>query len=457
MPPRKIKPPPRPANPARLDSVAELCNAIWGLEKDFDLLDWNIGGVSLWQSSRMYIYYRLAMECGLYAHPHAVNRGVKSLLKEAWSLLLGLTVENPFLRRGKADIGVVDHPRSKELQGRTVDIYSWFLCRELMESGQQVMCFERPFLGSYQKRHELPRIPIGIIESVALVLARLFPARIEKEKTAFITELEREIAQRIGIQPNLHKLLSTQLRRFRVRVQLYERLLERFPVRELYVVVAYFMAPLIDVCRRRGIPVYEIQHGVISKYHLGYSFPGRSPGSLRYFPDYMLAWGDGWPGTKNLPLAPDRCIKHGFRYFEVSTAGYRRGQQAADRVLIISQSVHGNALAKFLREHLDQLQGLRITYKLHPSEFNRRAEYSDLSYLEEHLENFEVLEKGDVYALLSQCRAVVGVFSTVLFEALAFNCDVYVCPLYGWEYMEELLEEGRIWPFRAFPKPAQAM
>jgi len=377
-------------------------------------------------------------------------------MSAAWSFLRGLTVDNPLLRRQRADIGVVDHPRSLELEGRIVDVYSWFICRDLVERGEQIVIFERPFLGVYQKRHELPKTRIGIIESLGLILPRLLPGNIGKDDKAFITELQREIERRIGVKLELGNLLAVQLRRFKVRARLYEHLLDRFPVKKLYVVVAYFMAPLIDVCRNRGIPVYEIQHGVIGKYHLGYSFPGRPPGTLRYFPDYLLAWGEGWPNTKHLPLAPDRCIQYGFRYFDLNTGAYPRDRQDPGRVLIISQSVHGNELAKFLREHLDRFKGWRITYKLHPSEFNRRGEYTDLRFLEEHVEHFEVIESGDVHELLSNCSAVIGVFSTVLFEALAFNCEVYVCPLHGWEYMEELLEEERVKPFAVFPAQAGA-
>ena len=56
----------------------------------------------------------------------------------------------------------------------------------------------------------------------------------------------------------------------------------------------------------------------------------------------------------------------------------------------------------------------------------------------------------DVHALLARSQAVVGVFSTVLYEALAFGCAVYVCPLSGWEYMEENLENGEMLPFENF-------
>ena len=210
-------------------------------------------------------------------------------------------------------------------------------------------------------------------------------------------------------------------------------------------IASQHQCPLHDIFQfahvaRPGVFAQSIQHGVINKYHLGYSFPGRAPGSLRYFPDYLLQWGGNWPSTGHLPLDPQRCIDHGFRYFEANAPRFDSIARQPSRAVVISQSVHGNALARYLREHAATLAGWEIHYKLHPSEFNRAGEYEDLQSLAAELDGFEIVETGDVHELLAEASVVIGVFSTVLFEALEFECDVYVCPLNGWEYMDELLE-----------------
>lgn len=50
--------------------VAALCQCIWEVEYKYDLLDFNVGGVKVWQYMRMPIYYYVAEQAGLFLAPH---------------------------------------------------------------------------------------------------------------------------------------------------------------------------------------------------------------------------------------------------------------------------------------------------------------------------------------------------------------------------------------------------
>ncbi len=49
----------------------------------------------------------------------------------------------------------------------------------------------------------------------------------------------------------------------------------RHGIKTVYVVVAYFHQHIVGAARDLGIRVVELQHGAISPFHLGYSYPGR--------------------------------------------------------------------------------------------------------------------------------------------------------------------------------------
>ncbi len=58
---------------------------------------------------------------------------------------------------------------------------------------------------------------------------------------------------------------------------------------------------MIKAAKDMGVETVEIQHGVISKYHLGCSYPNTNS-QLDYFPDKLLCWGDFWCNVANYPI-----------------------------------------------------------------------------------------------------------------------------------------------------------
>ncbi len=420
---------------------------IWQLEDRHNLLDLEISAVKIWQACRMHIYYKLAEDCGLYEPPHIAQAHGGSRLPQIVTFARGLILDNPFRNAEPTEIAIFDHTRSNRMGDKTVDIYSYSLCSDLEQSEKDFTVFERPFLYQYSKDHDFKRRRVGLIDSVSSVLANFPGPRLSAAELTTIRTIEAEIVSATGVELNLEKIFRKQIKRFKMRRYLYGRLLDKYQIEKVYLVVSYFLAPLIDAAKRRGIQVFELQHGVINRYHLGYSFPDREHGSLAYFPDGLLMWGGNWPSTRHLPLASAAKIDYGFKFFEQNKIQYAQLQKKPRKALVVSQSVHGNALAEFLLENLAALTGWDISYKLHPSEFNRHQNYPDLSRLVASDANVEVIEGGDVHSLLAESEIVIGVFSTVLFEALEFNCQVYVCPLSGWEYLDEMLNDGQMLPF----------
>jgi len=213
--------------------------------------------------------------------------------------------------------------------------------------------------------------------------------------------------------------------------------------RRILLVCSYGREPLIVAARRLLIPTIEVQHGVVTPEHLGYSF---SKGmTKRSFPDYVLLFGNYWKRNVVWPISPDRLIVMGFPHFEKQVHNLRDVSEKQNRATVISQGTSGPFLSRFA---VDLARGInrpdKIYYKLHPGEVARwRQTYP---WLESAVQDgiLEVIEghEPDLYTLLAESKWQIGVNSTALFEGLALGCRTILVVAPGIEYMENLIDSG---------------
>jgi len=245
-----------------------------------------------------------------------------------------------------------------------------------------------------------------------------------------------------------------------VQVSAFEAVLRRVDPELAVVVVSYGREPFVAACRRRGVPVAELQHGVLSDYHLGYAYSGDR--TKRTFPDYFLSWGPFWNDAADLPLPDDRVFHVGYPWIEAradptgaatsaradpdgppasdGTAGVDGPTVADRRVVFVSQGPVGAALSKAAVETAESAPALDVVYKLHPGEYSRwQRDYPWLA--DAPLAVVDGSGPG-LYELFAGADTQVGAFSTALFEGLYFGLDTYVLDLPGSSYMDRLVAEG---------------
>ena len=54
--------------------MTTLCQAVWTVERELDLLSWQIDGAHPWPIIRMRIFHELTRRSGLHGDPHPVRR-----------------------------------------------------------------------------------------------------------------------------------------------------------------------------------------------------------------------------------------------------------------------------------------------------------------------------------------------------------------------------------------------
>lgn len=421
-------------------SVERICAQIWKAEAGHRLFSCKVLGVPFWSMVRMRTYYCLAETSGLFGRPHPRK---ERFAQKLGGLATGLVRLPQLFVRGwrmrHAATLVLEHSRSRQAGGAVIDIYSYHFVRDAEAAAPgSTLVLARTETGRIEKRDGLCRAQVDVIERLRaaagralrfLVPVRYLPHQAIDDLCAMLDEAQRADGRR-----QLQDIMRRGVIEYAVSRFLYSLLFGVFRnARELVVVDAYATgAGLIAAAKQRRMRVRELQHGVLGRYHLGYSYP--SGCSRQHLPDELLVWSTFWQRELE-GVWPAGVNVHGYRYLEDLRAGYADEVREPRSMVVISQGAISKSLADLVWANRDVLSGFRIHYKLHPSEYDTWRENASLVRLS-GLANVEVVAGGDLYALFARCELQLGVFSTALHEGAAFGCRTVLAPLPGIEYMK---------------------
>ncbi|MDF2559710.1 MAG: hypothetical protein K0R99_1156 [Microbacterium sp.] len=245
------------------------------------------------------------------------------------------------------------------------------------------------------------------------------------ETIAAIDRLLAFFAEQLGVpsaqlDPLRKRVLRTEVHR-PYEIAALRRVVQRVrPRLVLMDTAAYtYNAETVGVFKDAGAYVAEPQHGWIGPSHAAYNY-GRAfqdPALRRALPDELLTFGTFWSNGVNLPAKKTAIGKPHLDELARSAPSLR-----PRRVLVISSRANPEETDRFvedLREIVDPEWS--IVFRAHPGEL---AAVEDRYPRIAARSNVEIDRNPDVYDSLAACRAVVGVASTVLFEAAAFGCEV---------------------------------
>ena len=264
--------------------------------------------------------------------------------------------------------------------------------------------------------------------------------KIEEFETKIIQPLENyfKISIPQEIKKQWKEILDNYLYRRRYLVSYYTYILNRVKPKVIMMVVSYSFDRMIlcEIAKEKSIPVVELMHGVMTKGYLPYCFPKRM--QLESFPDFIFTFGKH-EYTEKLPISSKRVLPVGFPELEQYTKCKKTHKRK--QILFISQGqVEIAQIAKELSDSISDDE-YEIIYKLHPKEY--ASWQKDLG---EYLRKPNIQVAGDynhtVYEYLSQADWVVGIYSTVLFEATAFDTKIAILKSSMSINVEKLFQNG---------------
>lgn len=194
--------------------------------------------------------------------------------------------------------------------------------------------------------------------------------------------------------------------------------------------------------REAGVPLIELQHGVIHESHPGYVWhPTASP---LHRPDHLVVFGDhfGHLVERACPYWLGRWTTGGHPWLKRAQVAESPARE--NRVVCFSQNTA--AVQRRLVEFLTGLrralsQDVSIVLKPHPGELDAETVYAPLGALGVKIED----RTSDSYELLRGCRMALNVYSTLSIEALAFPCQSVVLRSEEWfEDIRALVRGGQL-------------
>lgn len=427
--------------------VSEICNVFFNLEEKYNLNFREIQGCYPWQLIRMYLYYDISRRTNTFGAPQQQSLSIFDKIKSFSPFLKNSILYNPLSGNDKKDILIFDHPRKVIFNGEYRDIYSYFLV-DFLKDSYSFEIMEAPYLNKHftNKREYVKytdRIQLG-----SYIHKKFHKIEFTNEEKELISSIEKELESAFNLKIDITQIFAMHILNFQYDYKKYLELFKKRNVKMIFVVVAYENQAVVAAAKDLGIKVIELQHGTISDYHLGYSYPlkTRLDGEIKYFPNQILTFGDYWINEDNCPISKNDIIPIGFPYFEVQSKDYMNIQPDKHQILFISQGVIGKYLSKLAYQLADKSKDFKIIYKLHPGEYETWKEnYPDLVSANQ-LKNFEVIDNSKIplYKLFAESSYQVGAFSTAIYEGLMFNCKTFILDVPGVEYLEDLIKRGYV-------------
>lgn len=350
----------------------------------------------------MRVFHELTRRSGIHGAPHPVRRTPYDKAALTAKHVAGLATRNPF--RGRYDALVVPHPRKPG----GVEIYTDELRTAL---GPSALVLDSGINGT-------PLPGSKNLDFFTSAAGAIHKRRLDDRG---IGEALRELT---GVQVPVGALLAREVPKHQRLRALYRALLRRHRIKTVYVVVAYFHQHIVGAARDLGIRVVELQHGAISPFHLGYSYPGRP--AVADQPDELWCFGSYWTDVADLPAGMKTAVA-GAPF--LPTAGPKDPQ----RVVFLSQGTIGTELLHVAESVAKEHPALEVLFRLHPSE--RAADYTIPARV-------QLSTDGDTLDLLATATYQVGVATTALFEGMALGCRTAVANLPGHEYLEPAIARG---------------
>ena len=215
----------------------------------------------------------------------------------------------------------------------------------------------------------------------------------------------------------------------------------------VFVLDSYGMfVPAQYAVKQRGIPLIELQHGLIHDSHPGYVLPDLPPGPSTPLPDHIVCFGDHFGRTldRASPYWKGRWSVGGHPWLQA-----RASQAGGDPDIGVGLfGQYDRPVQQRIRDLAAEVRralphDVSVVIKPHPREADCETFYASALDAGVQLAG----PRDDSYALLGRCKVAVSVFSTIAVEALAFPCRSAVVRSPYWsEPIVDLVDQGLLDP-----------
>jgi hypothetical protein len=401
--------------------LAEYLTAVVG--REYQYWSTNLGGGFFdWVGVRYYVLTEVVSEKFAIHHPYIPSgRDVFNRAKRGLSSLIPLLFSWRRIRRAKYIFLL--HERSKNYQDPYLaDIVGTILAENdssdviIIGDSRSIPVNKDNFLSI-----EAVKVVSKIIAEVLVRACRLRCNRSEEERLSYL--LGSAASNKVA------RLYKKKEWENKIERAIYCFMFSKSNLKKLILTVSYCNVPMIQAAKANNIDVFEMQHGLISKYHVGYSCGFNDN---RSFPNAIGFFGQSWESELNLPNVNGLVI--GNSRFESQVANKSDGEaQRSNVVLIISQPSVSSHIANEVKKIVEKVLDAEFIIKLHPAETLNHP-YSEIV---NKYEGVSICSAVDFNELLNSCGYIVGVYSTLLVELVQNKMAVNVISIPGAEKLPQ--------------------
>lgn len=422
-------------------TLEDIRNSFIEIERKYDVFSLNYKKVYFWKLIRFDLYSSILKSNGIFEEGHPLTLKQKlfralKLLKYSW---LNIVKKREIKKYSTL---ILTHGRKVFVNKKYQDIYLMDYIKALEKSNEDFLIIDRPdhsgnHLGSNQNNCiYFERLGHLIRETMYPFFSWNYNLNALESD---LSKIESDLKQSFKIDIDLRKIIKKKIFRFTFEKKYFDKLLTQVEPEKILLVVSYGKEELIASANERNIPITEVQHGIINDYHMGYFFPYGI--EIPYFPDELILFGEYW---KKSTVYPNKCeLKIGrFSFFNENYSNVF--QKKKNQVLFISQGTIGKVMSD-IAVNFAQNNNVECLYKLHPSEFNIWKEsYHKLYEMYECGKIKVITDELNINELLMNVKYVIGHNSTAIYEALKFNCFVFVLKLEGYQYLNYLINNNYV-------------
>jgi len=419
------------------------------LEKELKLFSKKIDGIYFWERIRVELFKRLikAKVVNIVDQDLETNEQ-KTKLKTQYTKKILLYInsififkKNPFYVKHHDVLFLSNSRRKLQDNKKWWDIYTDPIIENLELSS---ISLEKDFKFQYLKPVQTKNLRYLTFIDFLVDLKRflgLSRTKLNRKEKDFLQLFSEKISKQFNFQTDVLSLVKKTLSKRKRVLPYYLRILKKIKPKLVVLVCSYGKENFIEACKILKIATVELQHGVITRYSMGYSFEN-DDAKKRTFPDYFFAFGDFWKESAKFPIKREKILSVGYPELETKKKTYSNIKRK-NQILFISQNTIGKQLSKFAVELMKKKPtDYNIVYKLHPAEtFSWKEDYPWL--LNEGIEVVDSQGKN-LYQLFAESRIQIGVYSTALYEGLSFGINTFLLDTTGIENMEQLIRGGNV-------------
>ncbi|MFI5451820.1 hypothetical protein ACHMWN_06640 [Pedobacter sp. UC225_61] len=279
--------------------------------------------------------------------------------------------------------------------------------------------------------------------NVGLTMASYLERLIKKTKVDNTYRVSEILENHFGLKLDLNPFIKSLIIKYNIEYRYYKNLLGQVKPEKIFVVQNGIQKALFKVAHDVNIPLFEVQHGLVSFIHPAYDYPkSLNLSHLGSFPKYFLSFSNFWKNNINYPVQEKIVIGNNFFAKKLSK------QIKQFELTIITADIYSKDINASLHVLLENGYEGNIALKLHPNQYVEKEIIKDefAKY-----KNVKVLyNEITIKELLQISKAILAVQSTCVYEALDMNIKVLLYKIKDYKTHEDIFDNANVYQISNF-------